>query len=111
MARQRLEYHQIIRTHLSTAYLLQEGKINALLPQFLGSLQALMHNLEQIAAMQRQEELGRASHALKGALLSLGLQELAAIAYTLEQNCRSAVPEQDCAQIIIELKEEIRKIV
>jgi HPt (histidine-containing phosphotransfer) domain-containing protein len=111
VAPQRLEYHQIIKTHLRTAYLLQEEKIHVLLPQFLQSLQALMHNLEQIAATECQEDLGRASHAIKGALLNLGLMELAAVAFALEQNCRSTAPERDSAEIISELKEEISKIV
>lgn len=111
MARQRLEYHQIIKAHLRTAYLLREERISTLLPQFLQSLQTLMYNLEQTAATECQEDLGRASHAIKGALLNLGLEELAAVAFTLEQNCKSPAPDQDHAQIISELKEEIRKIV
>lgn len=111
MARQRLEYHRIIRAHLSTAYLLPEERIDTLLPRFLESLQTLMHNLEQVAATEHREDLGRACHAVKGALLNLGLVELAAIAFTLEQNNWTADPELNCAQIINELKEEVSKIV
>lgn len=110
MTRQRLEYHQIIRSHLRTAYLLPEEKIDTVLPRFLTSLQTLMHNLEQVAASETAGTLARAGHAIKGALLSLGLQELAAVAYFLEQDCQGDDGELDCAQIIATLREEIAKI-
>lgn len=111
MEQQRLEYHRIIREHLSTAYLLPEEKIESVLPRFLESLQKLIHDLERIAETESREALGRVGHAIKGALLNLGLKELAAIAFTLEQNCRTADFELNCTRIITELKEEIAKIV
>ncbi|MHB8790373.1 MAG: Hpt domain-containing protein [Desulfobulbaceae bacterium] len=111
MEQQRLEYHRIIRAHLSTAYLLPEEKIDVVLPGFLQSLQALMLNLEQVAATETEDALSRAGHAIKGALLNLGLKELAATAFILEQNSRMADYDQDCARLIAELKEEITKIV
>lgn len=111
MARQRLEYHQIIREHLSTAYLLPPEKIETVLPRFLESLQALIFNLERAAETDSRETLGRVGHTIRGALLNLGLKELAAIAFVLEQNSRTADLEQDCAGVIAELKKEIAKIV
>ena len=111
MTRQRLEYHQIIREHLSTAYLLPEEKIETVLPRFLASLQDLIQDLERTAETESREALGRAGHTMKGALLNLGLKELAAIAFVLEQSGRTADLEQDCAQIIAELKKEITKFV
>lgn len=111
MARQRLEYHQIIRTHLSTAYLLPEEKINSVLPRFLDSLQTLMLNLEQVAETETEESLGRAGHAIKGALLNLGLRELAALAFLLEQNGRTEELHRDSAELIANLKAEISKII
>jgi len=108
---QRLEYHRLIRTHLRSAYLLPEEKIDTLLPRFLESLQALLHNLEQALETGPQENQTRSCHALKGALLNLGLRELAAIASTLEQNCRNPDPQFNSARITNELKEEIQKII
>ena len=111
MTRQRLEYHQIIREHLSTAYLLPEEKIETVLPRFLASLQDLIQDLERTAGAESREALGRAGHTMKGALLNLGLKELAAIAFVLEQSSRAADLEQDYAQVIAELKKEISKFV
>lgn len=111
MTRQRLEYHQMIREHLSTAYLLPEEKIEIVLPRFLESLQALIRDLERTAETESREALGRAGHCIKGALLNLGLKELAAVAFVLEQSSRTADLEPDCARSIAELKKEISKIV
>ena len=111
MARQRLEYHQIIREHLSTAYLLSEEKIETVLPRFLESLQALIFNLERAAETDSRETLSRVGHTIKGALLNLGLKELAAIAFVVEQNSLAADFEQNSMEIIAELKKEIAKIV
>ena len=111
MAQQRLEYHQIIRTHLRTAYLLPEEKIDSVLPRFLDSLQNLMLNLERVAATETEEALGRAGHAIKGALLNLGLRELAAIAFLLEKNGRSPDLQRDSAALIANLKAELSKII
>lgn len=109
MARQRLEYHQIMRTHLSTAYLLPEERIDTVLPRFLESLETLMLKLERAAETETEHALSRAGHAIKGALLNLGLTELAATAFLLEQNNRTADPAWDCARIIAELRAEIAK--
>lgn len=108
--RQRTEYHQIIRNHLSTSYLLSEEKIDSVLPGLLDTLQKLMHNLEEIAARETDEAVSRAGHAIKGALLNLGLTDLADKAFVIEKNCKSGAVDWNCSRFINELKEEIGKI-
>jgi len=107
MSGQRTAYHQIIRNHLRTAYLLPDDRIEALLPRYLASLQELMARLEQSAGTASPEETGRAAHALKGALLSLGLKEVAEKASAIEQSCRPDMNETDCRRLIAGLKEEV----
>jgi histidine phosphotransfer protein HptB len=108
---QRLEYHQIIRSHLRTAYLLPEEKIDHVLPRFLESLRGLIHDLEGVGETRCLESIGRSGHAVKGALLNLGLNDLAATALILEQGCRSSDPGLDFSRLIAQLKEEIVKII
>ncbi|MFZ5798107.1 MAG: Hpt domain-containing protein [Desulfobulbaceae bacterium] len=111
MERQRLEYHRIIRAHLSTAYLLPEEKIDFVLPRFLQSLQNLVLELDRVAETESLESVSRSGHAIKGALLNLGLRDLATLAFALEENSRKGDFAGDCTSIIAELKGEIAKIV
>lgn len=110
MEGQRSAYKQIIRTHLRSAYLLSEDRIDVLLPQYLASLRDLVLTLEQKARTASPGEASRAAHALKGALLSLGLGAPAEKAYSVEQKCTSADQETECAKLIAELKREITGI-
>jgi len=111
MVKERTEYHQTIRTHLSQAYLLPEHRIDSLLPRFLESLETLMRNLELIAGTEKTVELSRAGHAIKGALLNLGLMDLAELAYTIEQKSKFGEIQWDRAHYVAELKREIAKII
>ena len=111
MPEQGITYKQRIRTHLHTAYLLPEDRIDALLPRYLASLRDLMHTLDHTAETSSSEETSRAGHALKGALLTLGLTDLAEKAYIIEQKCKSGGRATECAGLISELKEEIAGIV
>jgi histidine phosphotransfer protein HptB len=111
MSEQRTTYQQIIRNHLRTAYLLPDDRVDTLLPRYLASLQELMARLEHSAETASPEEAGRAAHALKGALLSLGLKEMAEKAYAIEQTCLPDMNETDCRRLIAGLKEEIAEFV
>jgi histidine phosphotransfer protein HptB len=111
MPEQGITYKQKIRTHLHSAYLLSEERIDALLPRYLASLRDLMHTLDHIAETASPEETSRAGHALKGALLTLGLTDLAEKVNIIEQKCKSGGHESECAGLISELKEEIAGIV
>ena len=111
MTKQRVDYCQQIRNHLSSAYQLSEEKINMIMPQFCESLQMMVANLEQLTATDNTSEaVSRAGHTLKGALLNLGLRDLAEKAVILEINSRARAREGDCIRIINELKEEIKNL-
>ncbi len=100
-------YRQTIRDHLATAYLLTEEKIDAVLPAFLDTLLTHMQRLEKNLRENDLELLATSGHVLKGALLNLGLHELAGMAHAIEQCCATpdAVPELELQ--VARLKAEI----
>ena len=103
-------YLRQIRDHLRSAYLLSDEKINTVLPGFLQTLRSHMNILEEALHSGSDEALNRAGHSLKGALLNLGLTDLAEPALDLEQYCRNQGNETDCALLVAKLKEEISKM-
>ena len=108
---QRSDYLQKIRAHLRTAYLLSDEKIDSVLPGFLDTLCTLITNLEEFTNDDNNlEPMNRAGHALKGALLNLGLMDLADKAFLIEKYGQPNNREIEYKTVIVELKEEITKI-
>jgi len=77
-----------IRSHLHKEYNLDADKIQALLPDFLSALSSYLDVMETVLTGSNREELARAAHRLKGALVNLGLRELAEDAQLIEQLAR-----------------------
>ena len=77
-------YLHTIRHHLQTAYLLSEDKATAMIPVFISTLRTQVNQLAEVADLGDMTQLGRASHSVKGALLNMGLADLARAAHTLE---------------------------
>ncbi len=102
-------YLETIRQHLKTAYLLNDDKIAAMLPVFITTLRTHVDNLAELAAGEDMQQLSRASHAVKGALLNIGLTELAEIAYTLEKQCRDGNPACDYQALIMQLQSTVSR--
>ncbi|MDW7771830.1 MAG: Hpt domain-containing protein [Desulfobulbaceae bacterium] len=107
---QQEEYRRIIKTHLRSAYLLSDARINEVLPRFLETLEILVSDLEKLSGSGNIEEINRTGHAIKGALLNLGLQQLAEKAYALEHYKTLQNQEAGAVQLITDLKKEIYKI-
>lgn len=110
MEQYRAYYHQKIKEHLRSAYLLSEEKIEAVLPRFLATVRTLLAELEDLAGTDKHDELSRTGHAMKGALLNLGLHDLAAKAFNIEKHQETKDVERDCVQLVNELKQEVEKI-
>ncbi|HFQ89032.1 MAG TPA: Hpt domain-containing protein [Desulfobulbus sp.] len=100
-------YRQTIRDHLASAYLLTEEKIDAVLPAFLDTLLAHMLRLEKNLADNDLEQLAKSGHVLKGALLNLGLHELADMAHAIEQCCATPATVPELPQQVSRLRTEI----
>ncbi|WP_448875083.1 Hpt domain-containing protein [Desulfobulbus propionicus] len=98
-----------IRNHLQTAYLLSEEKIETMMPIFLATLHAHMNRLAELAANGDLDQLGQASHAVKGALLNIGLHELAETAYAIEKQCKTGGHLENCQKMITELQSTVSR--
>ena len=105
------EYLQSILDHLHKAYMLDDEKIKDVLPRFLDTLVAHLNNLQRPLLTNDLPELGRAGHTLKGALLNLGLLELADIAYSIEQQCKIEDSTADYQVMVQRLQQEISSFV
>ena len=97
------------KNHLQTAYLLSEEKIEAMIPLFLATLHTHMNGLADLAKNGDIEQLGRASHAVKGALLNIGLTDLAENASMLEKKCKSGTLPENYQEVITELQYTISR--
>ena len=83
-------YLQVIQEHMKSSYLLSDDKIDAILPDFLATLKEHLDTLEKKMAEGDSASLAVAGHTLQGALLNLGLFELADTACKIEQQCKLA---------------------
>ena len=81
------------------------------MPQFLDTIKKLMSELDDLAEMNKTDALSRTGHAMKGALLNLGLHDLAEKAFFIEKHGQISEPDQSYIQLVNELKQEVKKIV
>jgi histidine phosphotransfer protein HptB len=100
----RSAYLHMMKQHLKTAYLLSDEKTETMLPVFVNTLRSHMNRLAELAAEGDMEQLGRASHAVKGALLNMGLADLADTAYTIEKHCKNDDSVLDYKAMITQLQ-------
>ncbi len=97
-------YLKTVKEHLRTAYLLNEEKIESMIPVFLATLRSHMNHLADLAATGETAQLGQTSHAVKGALLNIGLLDLAETASTIEKMCKSGCCSEQCREMITDLQ-------
>ncbi len=102
-------YLEIMKKHLKTAYLLSDEKTATMIPVFLTTLQSHVDRLAELAAGDDMHQLSRTSHAVKGALLNMGLADLAQTAYTIEQQCRDGNRTFDYQTLVAELHSTISR--
>ena len=100
----RAAYLHLMKEHLQTAYLLSEEKTETMIPVFVNTLRSHMDRLAELAADGDMEQLSRASHAVKGALLNIGLSELAETAQTIEQQCKNGNSRLNFQAMITDLQ-------
>lgn len=101
-------YVKEIRDHLRNAYMLSDEKISTFLPQFLTTLCTHADNLQRVVQTNNLKEISKAGHILKGALLNLGLEKLAEIAYTVERQGKAEDVTADFQAMAQHLQQEIR---
>lgn len=107
---ERTAYLHIIKQHLQTAYLLSEEKTETMIPVFVNTLRSHMNRLAELAAGGDMEQLSRASHAVKGALLNMGLADLAQVAHSIEKHSKNGESSLDYLTMITELQEMVSQL-
>ncbi len=78
-----------------------------MIPVFVNTLRSHVDRLAELAAGGDLQQLSRASHAVKGALLNMGLAELAQTAYCIEKQCRTGDVTFDYVARVTELQQQI----
>ena len=101
---ERREYLDTIKQHLQTAYLLSEERSEVMIPVFLATLRSHMNRLAELATEGDMELLGRTAHAVKGALLNIGLADLAEAAHAIERHCKASADGFDYHGAITDLQ-------
>jgi HPt (histidine-containing phosphotransfer) domain-containing protein len=92
---------------MKSSYLLDDEKIRTILPGFLATLEQQLQKVEHCQDRGDLAALGTAGHTLKGALLNLGLFELADAAYKIEQQGKRQETDTDCPALIGYLRKNI----
>ncbi len=75
--------------HVCKQYRLKEDQVIPMLQSFISVLQGHMGSLEAALATGDIVEIGRKGHALKGALLNLGLFDIAILAESIESAAKN----------------------
>ena len=104
---ERQVYLERIKEHLKGAYLLSDAKATAMLPIFIATLESHVDQLATLAGSGDMQQLSRAGHTIKGALLNIGLTDLAAIAHALEKNCVNGSCSPTSQELIAQLQSAI----
>ncbi|MDR2550286.1 MAG: Hpt domain-containing protein [Desulfobulbus sp.] len=106
----RAAYLHLIKQHLKTYYLLNDEKIETMIPVFAATLRSHMARLAELAADGNMEQLGKASHAVKGALLNMGLADLAETARLIELRCKNGDRTADYRSLISQLHSTVFRL-
>ncbi|MEN8189724.1 MAG: Hpt domain-containing protein [Thermodesulfobacteriota bacterium] len=99
-----------IRSYIKAQYKLPDERLEELLPTFINTLVGHIANLEKAMADGGLSGIGRTAHTLKGALLNLGLHDLAELAREIEQNGKGAVVEFDYDAVMVHLKQSVEDV-
>lgn len=103
-------YLEIMRRHMQEFYLLDAAQAEDLLPSCLSTLFEHMRTLESLLLKGDAAALAKASHATRGALLNLGLFDLAAYAGEVEAQCEESCDLADCRSLLLELREKMQPL-
>lgn len=105
-----LEKIHTIRQYLTEHFELSDDQLKELLPMFIRTIHDNVRELSEYAEQNDTTRISRMGHTLKGALLNLGLNELAMIARSVELYSFEERGPQECLQLIVLLKTRIYEI-
>lgn len=96
--------------HIRDCYQLPVERVAVMLPTFFVVLRNHLTDLEKALEAGDSEGIGRVGHTLKGALLNLGLVDIADIAAAIEREGKTGRQDFDFAEPVTWLREELEEI-
>ena len=99
--------HTRIKDYLKKQFNLESQQIDSMIPGLINTLSNHMENMEKVLASGDLEQLGKAGHTMKGALLNLGLKECAEIAYDIELKGKAQDATADFEKLVASLREQL----
>lgn len=100
-------YKEQIKVYLVNQFNLPPEQIETMLPDLITSLADHIGNLELALEQGDLEQLGKAGHTIKGALLNLGLEECADIAYSIELNGKAGNDDINYQKMVKSIREKL----
>ena len=110
MEEQRYLYLEIMRQHMQEFYLLDEKQVEEVLPRFLRTLFQYMNQLEVLQQQGDVAALAKASHAVRGTLLNLGLFDLDEYISEVEKQCADPCDLPACHSLLVKLREKLQPL-
>ena len=99
-----------VRKYVRVQYQLPVEKVALMLPTFLEVLKNHLNDLESVLDDGEPMAIGRVGHTLKGALLNLGLAEIAEIAASIETEGKLGNKDFEYAVLVARLREKLEEI-
>jgi HPt (histidine-containing phosphotransfer) domain-containing protein len=100
-------YKEQIKDYLVNQFNLPPEQIETMLPGLITTLADHIDNLEVALEQGDLEQLGKAGHTIKGALLNLGIEECADIAYSIEMNGKTGNDDINYQQLVKSIREKL----
>lgn len=82
-----------------------------MLPSFITALTSHMEKLDSALRAGDLEDLGRAGHTMKGALLNLGLHDCVGIAQAIEQKGKAQDESADYPAMLQDLRKNLEVLI
>ncbi len=101
---------EAIKEHLKEQFGLSDEKVEVMLPSFIAILADHLRKLEADVAEGELVAVSQAAHTLKGALLNLGLSDMADLAKTLEQGGKQENRQLDYEGLVEQLGKILKRL-
>lgn len=100
-------YREEIKQYLVNQFGLPPEQIDTMLPELIGTLVDHIANLESVLEIGEPEQLGKAGHTIKGALLNLGLIECAEIAHSIETAGKAGASDINYQELVLSIRHKL----
>ena len=100
-----------IKNYLCSRFKLPPEQVEEMIPSFTVTLGEHVEVLEAAVESMDYEELARAGHTIKGALLNLGINDAADISLKIEQGGRDNNQDIDYAELVAQIRDILNPII